>query len=140
MENSNRVDLESKFNYVMLNMIKYITKYYGDKDMKKIYKIIEKFIDNAPDEPIAYFLIYIYNIDEYRINILMNNDDFYLGKITAKIDFPIYAKEKYSKFITKLFEFKDLWPKIDNNARKYIKKSMKCLVSISSHYVMLLTS
>lgn len=120
--------LESKFNLILLGMIKYIIEYHDDAKIKLLSIIVEKIISNKPEEPISCFLLHIYRNDEYRINILNENDNFFMNQDISEI--------KNSSMIKQAFEFKDLWTKIDDDTKTYIKRSMKALVLISQKYVL----
>src|SRR5437764_7378647 len=113
-------------------MIKHIIEYYGDKTMTNFEIILTDIIQQTPDELISFFLLKIYKNDDYRTNILKQNDDFFM-------------KEDYDDFtdgdnerIVKLFEFKTLWNQIDTDTKNFIKKSMMILVKICQKYILLL--
>ena len=123
-------DLIYKFNTVILGIINHITEYYGDSNMRAMETILNDIINSTPDEPISCFLLNIYKNDKYRINILKENDTFFIN-------------EKYDEYTNgetersmKLFEFKHLWKQIDNDTKEFIKKSMSTLVKICQKYVL----
>lgn len=131
-KNEKIADIICKFNMVIKNMIHHITQYYTDTTMIGMDIILNEIIDKTPDEPISCFIMNIYKNDEYRINILKQNDKFFL-------------EENYDEFVsgddertTKMFEFKELWKKIDNDTKNYIKKSMMTMVKISQQYILAL--
>lgn len=126
----NLADLVFKFNVVITGMIKHINEYYGDSSMPGMEMILNDIIDKSPEEPISCFLMNIYKNDSYRINILKQNDKFFM-------------EEDYDEFTSgddertsKLFEFKDLWKQIDMDTKNFIKKSMMALVKICQKYVL----
>lgn len=124
------VDLETKFNTVIVGMIKHITDYHCDAKMQELRNIIEELIKKNPEEPIACFLLHIYKNDDYRTNILKENDKFFLDQ---KYE---HLTRSDQSIVTQLFEFKELWKKIDQDTKIYIKRAMKGLVLISGKYVL----
>jgi hypothetical protein len=127
-------DLVVKFNYVIMSMITHIIDYYSDSNTEKMKFVLEQIIKKMPEEPISYFLIHVYENDVYRRNILEQNDSFFIGE-----NFEKYTKNNKDK-VSKLFEFKDLWKKIDNGTKQLIKKSMVALVKISQKYILAITN
>ena len=67
-------DLVHKFNIVIIGMINHVTEYYGDISTASLRQILTDIIIDTPDEPISYFILNIYKNDDYRINILKQND------------------------------------------------------------------
>jgi hypothetical protein len=120
--------LENKFNLIVIGMIKHMANYHNDTKVKLISSIAEKIILNKPEEPITCFLIHIYKNDEYRINILNENDSFFMN-------YDINCIEN-TNMMKHIFEFKSVWKKIDNETKTYIKRAMRALVLISQKYVL----
>lgn len=135
-------DLESKFNTIMLGMIEFISEYYQQSHFNEMKDIAKSFVKKKPEEPIAYFLYHIYKNDEYRTNILEENDSFFLGKFEEMNDINNLdteeVKEINTNYMVKLFEFKELWKEMDIMSQMYVKRSMKGLVQISQKYVLTL--
>jgi hypothetical protein len=75
------------------------------------------------------FLINIYNNDEYRINILDKNDDFFI--MNSHEDITNNDKIK----IDTMFQFKKYWVVMPASLREYIKSALVCLVNVSKQYV-----
>jgi hypothetical protein len=125
-------DIVCKFNMVIKGMINHITQYHDDTTMSSMNILLQDIIDKTPEEPISCFIMNIYKNDDYRTNILKQNDKFFM-------------EEEYDDFVsgddertTKLFEFKELWQKIDDDTKQFIKKSMMGLVKISQQYILTL--
>lgn len=123
-------DLVFKFNMVVTGMIKHITEYYGDSSMSGMEMILTDIIEKSPDEPISCFLMNIYKNDRYRVNILKQNDKFFMDE-----DYDDFTGGDDER-TTKLFEFKDLWKQIDDDTKNFIKKSMMALVKICQKYIL----
>jgi hypothetical protein len=123
-------DLIYKFNMVIMGMIQHITTYYSDSSMAGMELILSDIIDKMPQEPISVFLINIYKNDEYRLNILKENDKFFMEE--SYDDFTGGDDER----TTKLFQFKNLWKQIDQETKDFIKKSMMTLVKICQKYIL----
>ncbi len=135
-----QADLESKFNIVMLGMIDYVSDHYKTSHFTEIKDVAKSFSDKKPEEPIAYFLYHIYRNDEYRRNIIRENDDFFLGKFHELDDnfSDTQGGIISAQYMVKLFEFKELWGIMDMMSKLYIKKCMKTLIEISNQYILTL--
>jgi hypothetical protein len=123
-------DLIFKFNMVIMGMIRHITTYHTESSMAGMELILSDIIEKMPQEPISVFLINIYKNDEYRLNILKENDKFFMEE--SYDDFTGGDDER----TTKLFEFKNLWKQIDQETKDFIKKSMMTLVKICQKYIL----
>ena len=123
-------DLIFKFNMVIMGMIKHITEYYGDSSMSGMELVLSDIINKTPDEPISCFLINIYKNDSYRLNILQQNDKFFIDECYDEFT------EGDDVRTAKLFEFKYLWKQIDDDTKDFIKKSMMALVKICQKYIL----
>lgn len=134
-------NLVNMFNLVVIGMIRHITEYYCDTNMSQIQLALESIIIDTPDEPIAYFLLNVYKNDDYRHNILAQNDKFFIDEIENKAsDANILSKDHIDNnnqdTIVKMFEFKDLWSQIDDDTKCFIKRSMMALVKICQKYIL----
>jgi hypothetical protein len=118
------------FNEVIIGIVKYITQFYGDMNTIKIQYVLEETIKKTPEELIFLFMCKIYNNDEYRKNILAQNDLFFIGE-----DYSDLVKNDENK-VAQIFQFKSLWKTIDDNTKTLIKKSMVALVNISREYIL----
>lgn len=123
-------DLVFKFNMIVKGMISHVTEYYGDSNMAGMELILSDIIEKSPDEPISCFLMNIYKNDSYRTNILKQNDIFFMNE---NYDDIVGGDDEST---AKLFEFKDLWQQVDEDTKKFIKKSMMALVKICQKYVL----
>lgn len=130
-----RDELARKFNMVILNMINHLTEYYCDVNALQLKFILENIIIGSPEEPISCFLLKVYKNDDYRINILAQNDKFFMDELDNSSDDTISEYEQDQDTMDKLFEFKSLWQQIDNATKDFIKKSMMTLVRICDHYI-----
>lgn len=128
----NKDDLINKFNIIIKNMVDHIDTYYGDTLTNKIKYIIHNTILLKPNEPISFFILYIYKNDEYRRNILNYNDKFFIE--SRMDDITNGDNDK----ICKLFEFKQLWTICDDNTKNFIKKTMIVLITICTNYIHIL--
>jgi hypothetical protein len=121
-------ELENKFNLVIIGMIEHITNYHSDTKIKLLSGIVKKLILKKPSEPISYFLLHIYRNDEYRTHILNGNDVFFMNYDVKNVG--------KSNMINHIFEFKNIWGKLEDESKTYIKKAMKALVLIGQKYVL----
>jgi hypothetical protein len=124
------LDLTSKFNMVIIGMVNHIVDYYEDSNVTKVKMFLINIIDDNPDELISYFLLHIYKNDEYRKNILEQNDKFFMEQ-----SYEEYTEGNKDK-LAELFKFKNLWTKINGDSQEYIKKAMMTLVKICQQYIL----
>ena len=125
--NKNIGSLISMFNSLINELIDLILREFPQmSDIKKYSKSIKKSIENRPLEPLSMFLMNIYKNDEYRINILAENDDFFV-----KSDFKDFDSEK----LKLLFQWKSNWNDLSDPNKKYIKGVMSTLVNICDMYI-----
>lgn len=123
-------ELIDKFNSTITGMINHVVKYHDD-DFTNCKKLIDISIFANPKLPINMFLEYIYKNDEYRVNIREQNESFFM----KELDKESKNKNQDYEMMTKLFEFKTLWSKIDLTTKNFIKKSMMILVLICDKYI-----
>lgn len=131
-KNETLKELVAKFNTIVSGMVNHITEYYGDPNTICISLILENIIKYRPETLITYFLMNIFKNDEYRLNILKQNDDFFINHNYDNLTGGDDSK------ISKVFEFKNLWKKVDGETKNFIKKSMLALVKICQSYVLTL--
>jgi len=127
-------DLADKFNTVVMGIVKHLSEYYNEvAGIGGMDLILSSIIHDAPEEPIAYFIMNVYKNDDYRTNILNQNDKFFVNH-----HYDEHLKDGDKDRIAKLFEFKELWKQIDTDTKNYIKKAMLALVKISQKYILTL--
>jgi hypothetical protein len=125
-------DLADKFNTVVMGIVRHLSEYYNEvAGLGGMDLILSAIIHDAPEEPIAYFIMNVYKNDEYRTNILKQNDVFFVNH-----HYDEHLKDCDKDQIARLFEFKELWKQIDTDTKKYIKKAMLALVKISQKYIL----
>lgn len=128
------LDIINNFNYVLLNMIIFLSKYYNDTNSFLVKTMYESILQNDPNMPISLFLINIYKNDSYRKNLLKGNDDFFLEEY-EKLSTLSY--DINNELIIRLFNFKNVWLNSDKDSKEYIKKSMKILILLCQKYLSL---
>jgi len=127
-------ELVDKFNTVVMGMIDHIIDYYSEADMCKFRVITEHIINKTPEGPISGFIMHIYKNDEYRKNILNRDESFFIREADVKMNQE--EKNGNNAAVSRLFEFKQIWGKIDDDTKEFIKKSMIVLVKISQKYIL----
>lgn len=99
-------------------------KFYRDEILKLESKQSNIIIDT-----------FVLNALQYEDQILQGDDDFFLNQtfddITSK-------NENSDNLILKIFEFKNIWKKINDNNKTHIKNYMKILCQIARVYVNLI--
>ena len=97
------------FNDVLLGVIEYLADNHGGANTIKIKVILENVVDTACEEPIAFFVLNVYNDNMHRNNILKQNDDFFVNN-----NFAIETDE----LTIHNFELRSLWDQIDNETKE----------------------
>lgn len=124
-------DLSDMFNTVLLNLSDILEKEYKNDIKINLYNtFIKSVIEKKKKEPISVFLLRIYKIDKYRINILKKKDDFFLN--------PDNLKESINgdnTKLSKLFIFADFWNILNENLKEYIRNSCITMVKICENYI-----
>jgi hypothetical protein len=125
-------DLVCKFNIITMGIMNHVVQYYNNIFIGNVKIVLENIIIKQPDELISGFLLHVYKNDEYRKNILEQNDNFFMQEDLEKV-----ADGDQEK-IVEMFKFKNLWQQFDDDTKVFIKKSMATLVMISQHYILAL--
>lgn len=118
-------EVQDSFNKIILNMCNHLAKKYPQTYFGIYYDTVVKFITERPNEPIAYFIKYVYSNDEYREKIIAQDDSYFMGQ----------SYEDVPQDTVKIFEIKDLWTSLDDTNKKLIKVTFKHLVDKSKLYV-----
>jgi hypothetical protein len=114
-------------NTILTNLGNVISNEFPDDLIISTYvKTINNLIIKEPADPISTFILDIYNVDEYRTNIIKGNDEFFINTD--------YAVDK-SKSYGEVFAFKSCWKKMNDDMKNYIKKSMQTLVKVARQYI-----
>ena len=124
-----QTNLVNKFNLAINTLVEHIVEHYGDISARAAQCIVSNIIRFSPNEPISFFLLNIYSNDDYRHNILIQNDDFFINNQMDDLT------QGDSNKMAKLFEFKELWKVCDDNTKLFIKKTMLVLVKICQKYI-----
>jgi len=118
-------EVQDSFNKIILNMCNHLAKKYPQTYFGIYHDTAVKFITERPNEPIAYFIKYVYSNDEYREKIIAQDDSYFMGQ----------SYEDVPQDTVKIFEIKDLWTSLDDTNKKLIKVTFKHLVDRSKLYV-----
>ena len=126
---------EDKFNKIIQWIIHFVGKISPSSFFCEHGEMLNKFIADRPEEPIAYFIKYVYNNDEYRTRLHNMDDAYFLHHNFDEIVDKSAKNPATQLLIGKLFNFKDLWIIFDDAAKIMIKKAMRGLVVISENYI-----
>lgn len=126
--------LEDKFNKGMMGLTKFLSNLFPSSFFSEHQDTIKGIIKERPAEPIAYFIRYIYKIDEYREK---------LREMDGQYFHDIKFEEKHARLkdndIKRMFDMKDMWNDLDNGGRHLVQKVMKRFVTLCDDYVIVLT-
>lgn len=129
-KNKEKQQLEEKFNKIALTMADYIGGLHEESHFAIYKETIHAFFKERPNEPIAMFMKHIYSNDVFVKHILEGNDEFFMKQTYDDI-----GVDKNKDTSSKIFEFKTLWSKMNDNTKKIAKTSMKRLVDCTKIYV-----
>lgn len=126
---------EDKFNKVLQWLVNFIGKIAPGSFFGEHHKMLNEFILKKPEEPIVYFIEYVYKNDEYRNKLLNMDDTYFLNQSIDDVIGDHVIHPVVYPYIKKLFYYKELWGSFDNNSKTMIKKAMKGLIIICNNYI-----
>ena len=88
-------------------------------------KTLDELIKTEPGNIIMVFIKNIYSINEYRNNIKVGNEQFFINENFKNAE------------VDKIFQFKKVWKILKLDTKDYIKKAMKTLLNISEQFIKL---
>ena len=125
--------IKDSFNKFMVTIFNHIGNKYHDSYFYEYRETINKFFVERPYEPIANFITYIYSNDEYRENIKKGDDSFFLSQSYDTV------ANNDSDSTLKIFQFKDLWVKMDESNKKIVKQTFITLINRTEMYIEVLS-
>ena len=120
-------DLVESFNKILLNMIKHLGNEFKDSIFHKNKTLINNFFKFKPGEIIILFLEKVYSYDEYRKKIKDGDERFFMEQT--------YDDAKNAGYETRIFEFKDIWLRMNAHTKQIVKESMAMLISQCELYL-----
>lgn len=124
-------DIIESFNQIALNMILHLAKEFKDSSFGKNITMIKNFFRFKPNEIIILYLENIYANDDYRKQIKAGNEQFFMQQT--------YNEVKNTGNESHIFEFKDIWYKMNNGTKSIVKDSMGMLVDHCELYINVLS-
>ena len=124
-------DLIESFNKILLNMITHLGGEFKDSIFNKNKVLIKNFFKFKPGEIIILFLEKIYSYDEYRKKIKDGDERFFMQQT--------YDDAINTGYETRIFEFKDIWLRMNAHTKKIVKESMAMLVDQCELYLDILS-
>jgi hypothetical protein len=113
-------DLIESFNKILLNMIKHLGGEFKDSIFNKNKTLINNYFKFKPGEIIILFLDKVYSYDDYRKKIKDGDERFFMEQT--------YDDAKNAGYETRIFEFKDIWLRMNTHTKKIVKESMAMLI------------
>jgi len=120
-------DIIESFNQIALNMVLHLAKEFKDSSFGKNVTMIKNFFRFKPNEIIILYLENIYANDDYRKQIKAGNEQFFMQQT--------YDEVKNTNNESHIFEFKDIWCKMNNGTKSIVKDSMGMLVDHCELYL-----
>ena len=94
----NKQEVQESFNKIITTMYNHLAKKYPQSYFGIYSDTANKFIVERPNEPISYFIKYVYSNDEYREKIIAGDDSYFVNQ-----DY-----EEASSYASKIFKIKEL--------------------------------
>jgi hypothetical protein len=120
-------DLIESFNKIALNMVTHLGNEFKDSVFGKSKIIIKNFFKFKPNETIIFFLESVYSYDDFRKKIKEGDDRFFMEQS--------YDDAMNAGYEKRIFEFKDIWLRMNNQTKKIVKESMAMLIEHCELYL-----
>ena len=124
---SKKSDIIDSFNKIAINMITHLGKEFKDSIFCKNSMMIKNFFKFKPNDVIVMFIYYVYSYDDYRQKIKLGDDTFFMKQT--------YDDAKNAGYEIRIFEFKDIWMRMDDKTKLIVKESMKMMIEHCELYV-----
>ena len=124
---SKKNDLIESFNNISINMITHLGKIFKDSIFYKNRVMLNNFFKFKPNDIIAYFVYYIYSDDNFRKKIKAGDDKFFMEQS--------YDQAKHQGYELRIFEFKDIWIRMDDSTKCIVKESMRMSIDHAELYL-----
>ena len=126
----NKQEVQESFNKIITTMYNHLAKKYPQSYFGIYSDTANKFIVERPNEPISYFIKYVYSNDEYREKIIAGDDSYFVNQ----------EYEEASNYASKIFKIKELWSSFDEVNKKLVKQTFKHMVDRSRLYIEILSN
>lgn len=120
-------DLIESFNKIALNMVTHLGNEFKDSVFGKSKIIIKNFFKFKPNETIIFFLESVYSYDDFRKKIKEGDERFFMEQS--------YDDAMNAGYEKRIFEFKDIWLRMNNQTKKIVKESMAMLIEHCELYL-----
>jgi hypothetical protein len=115
-------------NSIMLDLATNVSNNFPNDPVLSTYAgVINMMANNKSTDLLSMFIVTIYQNDDYRKNILLENDKFFLTNN--------YQELKDQKDINIMFKFKEYWKDMNNELKGYLIKSLVTLVKVAEKYI-----
>lgn len=121
------MELITEFNDKLLVLIEGLAKATNKKLIINNFGLLKRIINKNPNRPIENFIFYML---PHKPEIDSENENFFLT-------YEIKTNNLNSSFIKNIFEFKNIWYKLNDENKSTVKNYMKYLCSISQEYFLL---
>lgn len=120
---------ETEFNNTITALVSFMSNIRPKSLFAENKETVENIIKKRPDEPVAYFVKYVYSDDDYRKKLLARDEDFFMNADYSN------APDINAQKLQWVFDFKKLWKGLDKEDRELIKDTMVQFVEISEKYI-----
>jgi hypothetical protein len=131
-------EIKDSFNKIAWMMCVHIGNKYPDTYFYIYRTTIQKYITELSYEPIALFIKYIYSNDGYRNKILTGDESFFMNENYHQ--YLDKTETSYNQDTSQIFVMKDVWGKMDDQNKNFVRQAFKNLVDRTELYVDVLCS
>lgn len=125
--NKKRETVQHSFNIVCKTLVGMLANKIPESHFGIYKNPIIMFLEERPSDPIAMFIEYVYSNDEFRQKIKIGDENFFMTQT--------YDGMVEQSLTPHIFQFKELWTKIDTTMKNIIKSSMLSLVNRTEIYI-----
>lgn len=118
-------EIKESFNKIVLILCTHLANKYPDTDFGTYKITINKYVSELPYEPIANFIKFVYSNDVYRNKILSGDESFFLNQ----------TYDEHVDVSSHIFMMKDIWIKMDQANKTFVKNTFKSLVERTTLYI-----
>jgi hypothetical protein len=98
----------------------------------RVKQLLDSRVREEREKMIGLFVLYV--LPKYRDQVIEGNDDFFM-KYSFTED-----SQGDSWVLSKIFEFKDIWSKLDSDNKQTVKDLLKIMCLLAEQYFLILDS
>jgi hypothetical protein len=118
-------EIRDSFNKIATVLFTHLANKYPETEFGTYRITIHKYITELPYEPVAQFIKHVYSNDNFREKIIAGDETFFLTQ----------TYDDHSSEQNQIFMMKDIWTKMDQHNKQFVKNAFKSLVDRCKLYI-----